>query len=272
MVIAKEPFRFYTSSTLVELTGKKAATLEEFRDILKEIDESSVFCHTHQAFREYDFAKGTYTNDFAYWAKEALREDPLSERLASIDIREYINLKDLKEAILNEVEEYIAERGGELGRVPRGKEFHFCEATTVSMPTEYEVRTLEEFAKALKKIGGRSLFYHFFEARLRLGRATNDFSYWILDNLGEKELAEQIDRIDPYMYTSDGLREKILELIEEEIKLTPFLELIGDSTRTRFTKFQGMADMFREHPLRENIKLLKAAYDRFKKKIKGKKK
>lgn len=256
----------------MELTAKKAATLEEFRDILKEIGESSVFCHTHQAFREYDFARGTSTNDFAYWAREALREETLAERFASIDIREYTNLKDLKEAILNKVEEYIGERGGELRRVPRGKEFHFCEATSVAMPTKYEARTLEEFAYALKKIGGRSLFYHFFEARLRLGRPTNDFSYWILDNLGEKELAERIDRIDPYMYTSDGLREKILELVEEERKLTPFLELIGDSTRTRFTKFLGMLDMFRERPLLENVKLLRATYDRFKKKFKEKKK
>ncbi|MEE8638418.1 MAG: DUF5752 family protein, partial [Candidatus Margulisiibacteriota bacterium] len=62
---AKEPFRFYTSSILVEITGKKAHHLKEFVNILKEIDESSIFFHVHHALRDYSFAAGQYSNDFA---------------------------------------------------------------------------------------------------------------------------------------------------------------------------------------------------------------
>jgi hypothetical protein len=58
-----------------------------------------------------------------------------------------------------------------------------------------------------------ALYFHFFEARLRLERRTNDFSAW-LSSIGETELAEQIDRLNPYDYTLDELKQKIIELAE----------------------------------------------------------
>jgi hypothetical protein len=58
-----------------------------------------------------------------------------------------------------------------------------------------------------------ALYFHFFEARLRLERRTNDFSAW-LGSIGETELAERIDRLNPYDYTLDELKQKIIELAE----------------------------------------------------------
>jgi hypothetical protein len=62
-----------------------------------------------------------------------------------------------------------------------------------------------------------SIYFHIFEARLRLQKGTNDFSIWMADSLGEKELAEKIANIDPYIYTIENLRSKIIEYIEPYI-------------------------------------------------------
>jgi hypothetical protein len=62
-----------------------------------------------------------------------------------------------------------------------------------------------------------SLYFHIFEAKLRLQRGANDFSLWLEDCLGEKELAEQITRLDPYNYTMENLREIIIQLCEKKL-------------------------------------------------------
>ena len=50
-----------------------------------------------------------------------------------------------------------------------GFEFHFCEASTVVMNSHICAHTPLEFCGSLRKAGLDSLFYHFFEARWRLG-------------------------------------------------------------------------------------------------------
>ena len=59
-----------------------------------------------------------------------------------------------------------------------------------------------------------SLYFHIFEARVRLKKADNDFSCWLRD-LGYKELAEKISKIDPYTHTLEGLRQKIINFVSE---------------------------------------------------------
>ena len=70
-------------------------------------------------------------------------------------------------------------------------------------------------AKILKRITINSLYFHVFESRLRLERSVNDFSYWIEDSLDMPELAEKISNLDPYTYTLEGLRAKIIDIIKK---------------------------------------------------------
>src|SRR4030065_482490 len=46
------PFYFYTSSNLVELTGEKADNLEELVALLKRCTGSAIFYHVFQSFRD----------------------------------------------------------------------------------------------------------------------------------------------------------------------------------------------------------------------------
>lgn len=209
---AKVPFEFYTSSQLVEITGKKAAHLKEFIEILKEIDEPSIFYHIHHAFREHHFAPALYTNDFAHWVSEELGLDALAERLANINIKDFTELKSLREKIVSTIEEYLKTNPESGSFLPKHK-FYFCKNIGVVQKTKYIAWDLEEFCENLRRVGLRSLFFHFFEARLRLGRKTNDFSDWIKFNFGDEQLAHRIEALDPYQYTMDELRNKIISLI-----------------------------------------------------------
>ncbi|MBU0630711.1 MAG: hypothetical protein KKC80_07340 [Candidatus Margulisbacteria bacterium] len=205
------PFKFYTSSLLVEITGRRASDLPAFLAILREVDVSSVFYHVHHTFREYSFAPGQYSNDFARWVSEELEEIGLGEKLSSVNIKEVTDLETLRQTLIRIIEKHLAEHPDSRKALP-GREFYFLRNTGIVIPTKYESRTIEEFAADLKLVGMRSIYYHFFDARLRLGHKTNDFSNWIRSNFNDEALAGKIEALDPYFMTLDQMRDKIISL------------------------------------------------------------
>ncbi len=52
----------------------------------------------------------------------------------------------------------------------RGNEFHFIKSISVVLPTSYVAHNLREFVGILRRISIGSLYFHIFEARLRLQR------------------------------------------------------------------------------------------------------
>jgi Family of unknown function (DUF5752)/Mechanosensitive ion channel, beta-domain len=213
---AKEPFRFYNRSHLKELTGLKARNLREFVDILRTVPDSVVYYHTHHFLEEHHYLTPQPSNDFAMWVDEALGDDVLAERLASVDTFDFASLKALRERHLSIIEDYLA-RGGSLREAASGDEFHFVKSVSVIVPTPYAANDIREFVDALRRLSPGSLYFHVFESRLRLGRGTNDFSTWLADSLGEMEMARKIANLDPYAYTLEGLRSSLVNLIEKEI-------------------------------------------------------
>jgi hypothetical protein len=209
---AKTPFTFYTSSQLVEITGRKAANLKEFLDLLKGLDDSSIFYHVHHAFREHQFAPGLYTNDFAHWVGEELNENALAEKLANINIKDFTELAALRGRIAEIIDAYL-QANPDQGLLEAKHKFYFCRNVGVVQKTKYVAWDLEEFCDGLRRVGLRSLFFHFFEARLRLGKKSNDFSDWIINNFRDEKLARRIEALDPYSQTMDELRDEIIALI-----------------------------------------------------------
>jgi hypothetical protein len=210
--VAQNPFRFSTQMSLIELTGLSAKDLYELVTHLKTVPSSVLYYHTHTFLKQHQFLSPEPPNDFAYWVTNVLQEDRLGEQLAAIDTVRFSSLQTLRVALVETIEKYLAK--GKTSRVaPEGEPFHFMKARSFVFATPHEARTLEEFAQALPKVSLYSLYHHIFEARLRLEKGSNDFSLWLETELGEKDLAKAIARLDPYTQTLDSLRNKIVTLV-----------------------------------------------------------
>ncbi|MDD5634791.1 MAG: DUF5752 family protein [Candidatus Omnitrophica bacterium] len=218
LIKAKEPFRFCTRLSLSELTGLSAKTLNQLCTLIKKVPDSSVYHHTHRFLQQHQYLSPEPPNDFAYWVTEILGENDLGERLASIDTMQFLTIQALREAIIETLETYLREeRLSRLKFAHRGDEFHFIKSISFVLPTGYVAYDLREFAYALQKITIDSIYFHVFEARLRLERGGNDFSHWIADSLKDERLAETIDRLDLYTHTLEGLRQTLLKIINKKI-------------------------------------------------------
>ncbi|MCG3205591.1 MAG: hypothetical protein KCHDKBKB_02313 [Elusimicrobia bacterium] len=208
---ASNPFKFSTQANLVELTGVKARDVRELHAYLKIAPGAVIYHHTHHFLRQHQFLSPEPPNDFAYWVTNVLNEDKLGEQLAAIDIVRFPSIRALQEKIAEVMEQFLTST--KLHRsAPDGEEFHFMKSKSFILPTPYVAWTLGEFSECIRKVSIYSLYHHMFEARMRLGRETNDFSFWLEGELGEKTLAQRIRHLDPYTHTLEGLRQRILLL------------------------------------------------------------
>ena len=214
---ATKPFRFYTHLHLKELTGLKAGNLTELAKLLKEVPDPAIYYHTHSFLEEHHYLTPEPANDFALWVGDELGNEILGEKLASIDTFDFPTIGDLRARIEGVIRDYLSKKPD--GRTAHeGREFHFIKSTSFILPTPYVAHDLREFVEVLRQVSLNSLSYHIFEARLRLRKGVNDFSIWIEDCLGDKDLADRLAYLDPYNYTLEGLRLTIIQLIEKRIK------------------------------------------------------
>ena len=211
----KEPFKFCTRLHLSELTGLRATTLSQLLALIKEVPGSCIYHHTHRFLQQHQYLSPEPPNDFAFWVADILGEDELGERLVSIDTMQYSAIRDLRDKIASTIENYLKDNPLAKLKFSRAEEeFHFIKSVSFILPTNYIVYDLKGFAEVLKKITIDAIYFHIFEARLRLEKPTNDFSYWIENSLGDKELADKISGLDPYTRTLEDLRNKIIQMVE----------------------------------------------------------
>jgi hypothetical protein len=208
-----QPFYFYTRFNLIELLGKKARNLTELLDGIKSVPDSSIYYHTHRFLQQHHYLSPEPPNDFAYWITNVLQETALGEKVASIDIIQFSKIDDLRMGLIKILQDHLGKKKRRIN-CPEDAEFHFMICKTFILPTPYIATNVDEFREILRRISIDSLYFHIFEARLRLKKGENDFSKW-LKNLGKEEVAKQISRLDPYTYTLEGLRQKIISLLED---------------------------------------------------------
>ncbi len=210
-----EPFEFKQCTSLSKSTGAKAVSLRALGARLSSVSDESIFHHTYQYFLKGHILE--YTNDFAHWAGESLEERALAEHLSNIDPYDFKNISDLRKELIRVIHVYL-ENFPDPREAQPGNEFYFTETITIIYPVGIRAKNLAEFLTAMKYIDIGSIYYHFFEARTRLGGETDDFSKWILDGFGKKGLAEKIRAIDPFMHNLEGIKTHLVEAIEEEVK------------------------------------------------------
>lgn len=214
---AKEPFQFMAASMLIRICGLQATTIAELLEQLRCVSADAVFNHTFQSLSAHHYLTEGFSNDFAQWALAGCNAPQLAERLAAVDIRQYESVEALRVDLVKTLEDFVRSQP-QRAYQKAFETFYFCEAITVTVPTDWRAHNLAEFCEALRHISRDTLYHHFVTARLREPLTVNDLSYWLEDSLGLKELADRIDNVDIYTNTLDGMRERILE------ECRPYLE------------------------------------------------
>lgn len=207
---AQEPFQFVSAFYLVIVGLESAHTLRDLGKQLAAVPKDSIFCHTFHSLATHHYT--SYSSDFAQWAMAACNESELAEQLGAIDVRQFVELEDLRSALVHAVDNHVRAYPAS-GDRPAFEPFYFSQTRQVALPTGMRAHNLAELAEGIRHMSLHSLHYHFVNSRLRLHLRTNDFSNWIEKELGFTELATQVSRVDFYTNTLPEVREGILYYI-----------------------------------------------------------
>jgi hypothetical protein len=214
--IPAKPFYFNTSAHLQRITKYKANTLAELLDALRQCPEDSIFQHTFRTLQEHHFLRAGFSNDFAHWALAANNEPGIAEVLASVDVREFTSVAELRARFIQILEKFMHEDPEACMRTA-DEAFYFCASDIVVMPTSFQARTLPEFTEGIRRVSVHSIHHHFIEARLRLKLMSNDFSQWLHEDAGLTETARSLNRIDIYTATLEEVRQQIVRIVERAL-------------------------------------------------------
>ena len=206
-------FYFNTKLDQTLLLGVKAKSVAELLEGITIVPEASIYYHTHRYLQQHHFLSPEPPNDFSYWIQDVLNEQELGEMMSSVDIVQFHSLADLRLRLVEVLEAHLR-KTKKRRLAPEGQEFHFMACRTFVIQTPHVAHDLREFANILGRISIASLYYHIFDAKLRLEKDENDFSRWFRD-LGKPKLADEVVGLDPYTHTLDGLRTKIIGLVEK---------------------------------------------------------
>lgn len=210
-------FYFNGCVEIKELLGKKASDIEELLEYIEEAPLDSIYYHTHGYFLRHPYIAGEYPNDFADWVAIQIRDKILGEKLATVTPKGNETLQDVRNHLIEIIDNYI----NEINHIPSltyGRPFYFMQSHIIEIPTGLKASNLKEFIETLKIVNISAIYNHIFEARLRDNLGRSDFSIWLDLSLKEKELAEEIETIDFYMYSLEGLRKKLIKICEKRIK------------------------------------------------------
>ncbi len=206
-------FNFYTKLDQTLLLSLRARTIDELLSGIRSVGDASIYLHTHRFLNQHHFLSPEPPNDFAYWVTNVLGDDVLGEKLWSIDTARFDDIGGLRAKLIAILETNL-ESQLRANECQAGEEFHFMACRTFVLPTAYVAHNLNEFAQALAKVSIGSVYFHMFDAKLRLKSGENDFSRWFRDQ-GKSVLADNTKRLDPYSYTLDGLRQRIVALVRQ---------------------------------------------------------
>jgi hypothetical protein len=205
-----EPFRFFTRQSLIHLLGIKAGNPDELLEGLKRIPLASVYYHSHRMILQHHLPTPGPPNDFAYWITSFLNIEDLGESLASVDLVSFNDFEEVRREYVRILTQYLSERKRAI-ECEACHKFDFMTSMIFVMPTPFVAGNVKEFLDMIGRVSTNSLFFHIFDARIRLKRGDNDFSLW-LRSKGEKMLADEIAALDPYSMSLEGLRQKLLEM------------------------------------------------------------
>lgn len=203
------PFIVNDCALLAIATGKRAQNLKELRDHLLTIHPGSIYFHFWGNLLHPRFDEPEYNNDFAAWARHGLHDKVLAERLSVVDPNSYGTLDELRQELIEIIEQRLDEREA-LAWAQPDQQFEFIRAITVVFRTDLQFFTPEKLAARIRQMSVSSVFYHFIDAKRRNENHLDDFRNW-LESFGERyqSLYQSLAQVDPYFTSLTDLREEL---------------------------------------------------------------
>lgn len=206
------PFIVNDCALLAIATGKRAQNLKELRDHLLTIHPGSIYFHFWGSLLHPRFEEPEYNNDFAAWARHALHDKALAERLSVVDPNSYGTLDELRQELIEIIEQRLDEREV-LAWAQPDQQFEFIRAITVVFRTDLQFFTPEKLAARIRQMSVSSVFYHFIDAKRRNENRLDDFRNWLDSFEGRyQSLSQNLAQVDPYFTSLTDLREKLANI------------------------------------------------------------
>lgn len=209
-------FRFIGCIEVKELLGKSADDEQELLELIEEVPPDSIYYHMHSYFLRHFYIAGAYPNDFADWVVIQVRDRVLGEKLAAITPSGEKSIEDIRLELIETIDRYLSTMKV-IPSASNGQPFYFVQSRIIEVSTGAVVDNLNDFIEALKTVDASAIYNHIYEARLRDRRGRSDFAIWIEEVLHMRRLAQKIEMIDSYMYSLEGLRQKLLDLCNKEL-------------------------------------------------------
>lgn len=193
-------------------TGRRAQTLRELRDNIRDIHPGSIYHHFWGALLRPQFSDREYNNDFASWCYHSLHDNVAAERLAMIDPADYSDMEALRQELIEVIDERIDET--EVVAVAKpDQQFHFARSVIVVFDTHKRLSHPRQLVEVMPQMSAGSIFYHFIDARRREPIGVDDFRAWLMGIGPEYQLlCDTVAEIDPYFESLYTLRDRLTEV------------------------------------------------------------
>jgi len=207
-----EPFYIKDCALIAIATGKRAQNLRELIEHLRAADPKSIYYHFWGGLLRPRFDDPEYHNDFGIWVAHSLHNKILAERLAVIDPVEFDTLEDLRNELIEIIDESLDETEFPTW-AKRDDQFEFMEHQIVVFNTMKSVQHPLDFVDVLPRISVGSIFYHFIDGRRRNPNMVDDFRNW-LTGFGDKyaDLIQMVGEICPYFTPLKELRKELTDV------------------------------------------------------------
>ena len=204
-------FEVKDCTLITRMAGLRAVVnIRELQDRVGICQPECLFHHFCETMIRPTFDDPEFYNDFAVWAIRTLRDRILAERLAMINPYKVRTFEELRQQVLDILEERIYEER-HIPWAPPGQEFHFMQAVTVVFDTGVVLHRPQDLVEQFPLMSRGSIYYHFVEARRRTRRQRDDFSAWLMEFGDETApLVAALENVEFYFLTLAELKDNLV--------------------------------------------------------------
>ncbi len=206
------PFEIKDCALVGIATGKKAQTLRELRDILQTIHPDSIYYHFWGGLLRPRFENPEFNNDFASWARHALHDKDLAEKLGIIDPTDLTDLEEIRIELLDIIEERL-DASEYVPWSSSDERFYFITSQIVVFDTRKVIKEPKELEMVIPAMSPGSIFYHFIDARRRTFGNLDDFRAWLYGFNEMHDLCGRLATVDPFFSTLTELRSQLTDVV-----------------------------------------------------------